>query len=277
MDLIEANPTLVMGFYNVHEAIRDYEKRLPKEQEDLADLTTPALLEGDLLSYITRLAQDYCTAMRLMDIHSTLYLQRLQEEVQLVDLAARVQTYYDRVSAPVHSATLALLRVKFLYYLTEEGFRALQTRVHGEAPTTTLLAHLQSLCAVVYRTGTQTQKVQAALCQVYQLALQGRFMAARDLMLMAHLQEQMVSADMDTLVLFNRAMAQLGVAAFRAGSMVYAHNCLDDLVNASSRAGVLRVLIGQGSDSTHELRAGEEDMRVNEERRKLPAHMVCDE
>ena len=261
----------------MHEAIRDYEKRLPKEQEALADLTTPALLEGDLLSYLTRLTQDYRTAMRSLDIHSTLYLQRLQEEPRLLDLAARVQAYYHRVNATSAVATLALLRVKLLCYLTEQSFCALQTRAHGEAPSTSLLDQLQTLCAEIYRAGTQSQKVQAALCQVYQLALQGHFAAARDLVLMAHLQEQMATADMETLMLFNRAMAQLGVAAFRAGSMVYAHNCLDDLMNASGRAGVLRVLVGQGSDSAHEMRAGEEELRVNEERRKLPAHMVCKE
>ncbi len=84
----------------------------------------------------------------------------------------------------------------------------------------------------------------------------------------------MSTAGVETMILFNRAMTQLGLAAFRSGLMVYAHNCLDDLVNTGSRNGVLRVLLGQGSDATHDQRPGEEEMRVNEERRKLPAHMV---
>lgn len=75
-------------------------------------------------------------------------------------------------------------------------------------------------------------------------------------------------------MLLNRAMAQLGLAAFRAGAMVTAHNCLDELVNVGTRNGVLRVLLGQGSDAMHEQRAGEEELRVLEERRVLPAHMV---
>ena len=56
--------------------------------------------------------------------------------------------------------------------------------------------------------------------------------------------------------------------------MVTAHNCLDELVNVGTRNGVLRVLLGQGSDAMHEQRAGEEELRVLEERRVLPAHMV---
>lgn len=146
--------------------------------------------------------------------------------------------------------------------------------MHGVAPSTALLPLLGRLCGEVYRCGTAAQKQQAALYHVYQLALQDHFATARDLLLMTHLQERVGAADVDTLVLFNRAMAQLGLAAFRTGAMVYAHNCLDDLVNLGSRAGVLRVLLGQGSDAAHEQRAGEEELRVLEERRKLPVHMV---
>lgn len=141
-------------------------------------------------------------------------------------------------------------------------------------PEISLLTQLKKLCGVVYRYGTLQQQQQAALCQVYQLALQDRFTEARDLLLMTHLQERVSSAGVETMILFNRAMTQLGLAAFRSGVMVYAHNCLDDLVNTGPRNGVLRVLLGQGSDATHDQRLGEEEMRVNEERRKLPAHMV---
>lgn len=147
-------------------------------------------------------------------------------------------------------------------------------RVYGEIPVTSLLSQLKTLCGVVYRCGTLQQQQQAALCQVYQLALQDRFTEAQDLLLMTHLQERVSTAGVETMILFNRAMTQLGLAAFRSGVMVYAHNCLDDLVNTGSRNGVLRVLLGQGSDVTHDQRPGEEEMRVNEERRKLPPHMV---
>ena len=133
---------------------------------------------------------------------------------------------------------------------------------------------MTQLCGVVYRRGSEQQQLQAALYHVSHLALSDRFAAARDLMLMARLQERAASSDVETGVLLNRAMAQLGLAAFRAGAMMYAHNCLDELVNVGTRNGVLRVLLGQGSDAMHEQRAGEEDLRVLEERRVLPAHMV---
>ena len=71
-------------------------------------------------------------------------------------------------------------------------------------------------------------------------------------MLMLHIQENISFYDTDTILLFNRTMTQLGLAAFRTGAMVYAHNCLDDLVNIGSRNGLIRVLLAQGSDMTDE-------------------------
>ena len=145
-----------------------------------------------------------------------------------------------------------MLSVPRSHYLSEESFVALQRQAHGEAPTTPLHALVSQQCGVVYRRGSAQQQLQAALLQVTHLALSDRFAAARDLLL----------------------MARLGLAAFRAGAMVTAHNCLDELVNVGTRNGVLRVLLGQGSDAMHEQRAGEEELRVLEERRVLPAHMV---
>ena len=76
--------------------------------------------------------------------------------------------------------------------------------------------------------------------------------------------------DTDTILLFNCTMTQLGLAAFRTGAMVYAHNCLDDLVNLGSRNGLIRVLLAQGSDMT------DEEVQVIQERRKVSPHMVYD-
>ena len=137
------------------------------------------------------------------------------------------------------------------------------------------MKHIQTITAW---SGFPTASREALLTMLREkfqvLALQDRFTEARDLLLMTHLQERVSTTGVETMILFNRAMTQLGLAAFRSGLMVYAHNCLDDLVNTGSRNGVLRVLLGQGSDATHDQRPGEEEMRVNEERRKLPAHMV---
>ena len=123
---------------------------------------------------------------------------------------------------------------------------------------------IRSITSILYKQAPRHQVEVAALC------LEDQFTQARDLMLMLHIQENISFYDTDTILLFNRTMTQLGLAAFRTGAMVYAHNCLDDLVNIGSRNGLIRVLLAQGSDMT------DEDVQVIQERRKVPPHMVYD-
>lgn len=52
MNLLETHSDMSLGFYNIHEAIRNVEERIPREVEDLNNMNTPALIEGDLCSYV---------------------------------------------------------------------------------------------------------------------------------------------------------------------------------------------------------------------------------
>ena len=164
------------------------------------------------------------------------------------------------------------------HYQTDRMHAQLYSAVHPSSEkseaaektekTETVLQRLSQCCATVYREGTAYQQQTAALYHIISLCVHDQFQRARDLLLMTRLQERVQGGDQALMILFNRAMTQLGLAAFRAGSMVYAHNCLDDLVNVGSRNGLLRVLLGQQGQQ------GEEELAVVPARRVVPAHMV---
>lgn len=127
---------------------------------------------------------------------------------------------------------------------------------------------MRSACGLVYRHGIAAQRLEAALYQIIHLSVNGQFVAARDLMLMAHVQERIGRADDEHRLLFNRAMMHLGLAAFCQGNMVYTHNCLDDLVNLGTRSNQLRALVAQGSDAL------DEEIHALQERWSVPMHQV---
>jgi translation initiation factor 3 subunit C len=131
-----------------------------------------------------------------------------------------------------------------------------------------VLGRVDALCKEIYARPNSMYHNEVLLYQMYHYALQDRFEQARDLLLLSRLQDRVVSQSLWEMILFNRAMAQLGLAAFRFGSMSYAHNCLDDLLNLGSRGGLLKVLLAQGLDSS------EEEERFVQEHRLLPCHMV---
>jgi translation initiation factor 3 subunit C len=71
------------------------------------------------------------------------------------------------------------------------------------------------------------------LCVIYHLALNEKYYEARDLLLMSHLQETVQLTDIPTQVLYNRAMVQIGMCAFRVGLTKDAENCLHDIMQTS--------------------------------------------
>ena len=154
------------------------------------------------------------------------------------------------------------------YYLNETQFKMMYQVFFKQEPSLTLHQMIHSLVSVLYKRASRQQVEVAALYHIYHLCIEDHFTQARDLLLMLHIQENIQSYDIATVILFNRTMTQLGLAAFRAGLMEYAHNCLDDLVNIGSRNGMIRILIAQGSDSN------DEEMQAVQERRKVPPHMV---
>ena len=131
-----------------------------------------------------------------------------------------------------------------------------------------LPATLKRLSLLIYRHGDGRQKARAMLCEIFNDGLRGDFRHGRDLMLMSRLQENISQMDISTQILFNRAMAQLGLASFRLGMFAEAQACLGELY----LGGRVRELLAQGVTQSrfHERSVEQEKL---ERRRQMPFHM----
>ena len=118
---------------------------------------------------------------------------------------------------------------------------------------------------MVYLHGDDRLKSHACLAHIFYLANHDKFFEARDMMLASHMQDQLThsgsNAGMHTMVMHNRAMAMLGLAAFKQGLIKEAHACLQDLFSQGHQRDLLaQDVVRRLADKT------DEDQRLSRRR-----------
>jgi translation initiation factor 3 subunit C len=127
---------------------------------------------------------------------------------------------------------------------------------------------MQNLGKTVYAFGDENSKARALLCCVYHKSLFCDFYAARDLLFLSHLPENIAFTDIESQILYNRAIVQLGICAFHQGLIQESYDYHQDLF-ATKR---LKELLAQGSV---ELCYADNDLSFNkmDKKMQLPLHM----
>lgn len=239
------------------------EREAEMSEEELKTIRVP----GSLSLFLSRLDEEYNKSLQRISPHSIDYVVRLQDETKLRELLGIYQRYYQRVDTPSDAAMLAELRVEHMYYRHDSIVKAFAESQDTSAADLDTAKEMAALCTYIYQHGSDRQKTRAMLCHIYHHALHGRFLEARDLLLMSHLQETIpVAGDIATMILFNRTMVTLGLAAFRLGNTWDAHQCLSDICS-----GRVRELLAQGV-STGRFSDKSPEQEKAEKRRQIPYH-----
>lgn len=256
------------------------------------------LVVGSVASHVERLADEFTTHLLYIDPNSSEYIAVLKDEAKLYKTIVRTQIYLTQIISPSNYGDLegdqlcriVLKRLESIYFkpvqlivlselnvwnsLVEEIYEFVP-KISSESPESSneqTNSLIDSLCSHLYQYSTgissSISRKRAALMQAYYYAASSQFFRARDILHLTHVQATIHTSEPGVQVLFNRAIVQLGLAAFRAGLIEEAQTILNEVVTSPHT----RDLLGQGkiyfSNSSNS-----SDPSSNEKGKFVPFHM----
>jgi translation initiation factor 3 subunit C len=262
-------------------------------------------IPGSAVSYIERLDDELTRSLQSIDPHTSEYIDRLQDEGALYNLIVRALLYYEMLrkdaSLEISQESLnriIMRRLEHVYFkvwaevvprdlliaanceqpaqvvkiLEENCWKATPADADSEITpkeeSTDAAQLLNILCSYLFTNSEGILRARAMLCQIYFLALHDDYYRARDMMLMSHLQETIGSFDVQSQILYNRTLVQVGLCAFRKGHVWDAQNTLQEICGS----GRQKELLAQGVMMQRYSQVSPEQERL-ERQRQLPFHM----
>lgn len=254
LEMLQSVPDLSIG------------EHITDETENLE--VSPYKVHGDVVTIIERMDEEFCKLVKACDAHSNEFIVKLRDEVQVCTIIDTMLEYQEKQGQVSDICRIYLRKIEHVYYKYE---KEAANQARGKIPENeeTTLTLMDKLCTYIYvRDNTDRLRTRAVLCHIYHMALHDCWYKARDLMLMAHLQETIQHSDLPTQILYNRTLVQLGLCGFRHAHIKDAHNALLDIQSG----GRAKELLAQGllPQRQHE-RTSEQEKQ--EKQRQIPFHM----
>ncbi|KAJ6216740.1 hypothetical protein RDWZM_007897 [Blomia tropicalis] len=281
IELLNANPEMAIS------------ETIPEDQESFQNL--PYKVQGCILTWIEKMDEEFVKMLQVCDAHSPDYIERLRDEIRVVDIIERVRKYLENAThaIPQDLCRVYILTIDYLYYKFDSKIVEMRDQAKEKITNHTYrinmlfkgqneedcipkddadlssLEIIDRLCKYIY-VHDQTERIRklAILCQVYNYALHDCWFESRDLMLMSCLPSTILNhkSDIQLQVLYNRALVQLGLCAFRHGHIQEAHSSLLDIL----LKGRVRELLAQGFNNKTVERSPEQAKL--EKRCQIPFH-----
>ncbi|KAI0998828.1 Eukaryotic translation initiation factor 3 subunit C [Podosphaera aphanis] len=279
LKVLEINPELIV-IDNAEEWDDDEKQPVIKEGEKFK-------IPGSVVAYIERLDDELTRSLQQIDPHTAEYIDRLSDETSLYNNIIRTLLYIEKLQREDNSQVtqdglnrVVMRRLEHVYFKPSAVVKILEENCWKSIPTdldsnitprdriNDSAKLVDVLCNHLFTNSESILRARAMLCQIYFLALHDNYYKARDMMLMSHLQESINGFDVNSQILFNRTLVQVGLCAFRAGLIYDSQTTLQEICGS----GRQKELLAQGVMIQRYNQVSPEQERL-ERQRQLPFHM----
>ena len=244
-------------------------------------------IPGSVASFVERLDDELTRVLQHVDPHTAEYVERLQDEGSLYTNIVRCMLYAERLNNDTklegfkeNINRVVMRRLEHVYFkpatvitkAEDDSWNAIPTKLDSKitprSQSSDVATLVETLAGYLFVNAEGIIRARAMLCQIYYLALHDNYYKARDMMLMSHLQETIGSFDVNTQILYNRTLTQVGLCAFRVGLVYECQTALQDICGSQRQ----KELLAQGLQMQRYSQITPEQERL-ERQRQLPFHM----
>ncbi|OCF37051.1 eukaryotic translation initiation factor 3 subunit C [Kwoniella heveanensis BCC8398] len=266
--------------YVVQETVAEYDDLVEREPQTVNGRTEKVTVAGSLISLLESLDNEFTKTLQHTDAHEkgSDYIERLKAEKPLYTLIAKAQALFERQATTDATARAVMRRLEHVYakpdiiidHFEEAVVKASSGLTSNVIPfdaKRSASGLIHELAVYIYGSDAPVLRARAILFHIFNHAMHGRYHQARDLLLMSHLQDTIQHADVTTQILYNRAIMQLGLAAFRLGFIPECQTILGEMFSTQRQ----KELLAQSVQRYNTQLSPEQELV--EKRRLLPFHM----
>eukprot|EP00760_Papus_ankaliazontas_P010095 PhM_4_TR14199/c1_g1_i1/m.27960/K03252/EIF3C; translation initiation factor 3 subunit C len=241
-------------------------KRKPGSEVD-----NPFVMTTTVSALASRMLEEYFDGVRSTEVYSDAYLHWLKIESSLLKLLQNARGLYQAGSGAenaenVVSMTFSLLQL--VYYRQQENHvKLIEKYGTVDVVTSNLRATVLKLNEYVQKHSTSIEtKFHSTLCVMYHMALHNEREEAAKIFSSIRASDRITSiSDADTRLMYNRVLARLAIAHFRAGNVYEAGQTILNLYSLPK----YKELLGQAQPRIHAKDKTEKALRS----RFVPWHM----
>lgn len=245
-------------FYSQVEEIGVKSETSMEDIDGFAGLPTVAGIRGSFSSYLFRIDDEYLRALQNIDSHSNEYMEFLKNEYVLASILIKSREFFVAIKSEDAECNVVARFFEHTYYkddvsLSKSGFN---------------LPSGKEIYAMISEKANEKVKQKVQLYLVYNLSLNNYYKSAREIFISGRFQEISSNLEVSSQIIYNRALVQMAICAFRSGLIKDCYFSLQEICSS----GRPKELLAQGVQGQKFSDKTVEQDRIDRQR-QLPTHM----